>query len=231
MIEVLRSWLNGKRDYFEGIVLHQQLVGAVAVFTVLKKGETPFTRKKLNGDLMKHFVSLSQNVVIDIVLEQKAEAVVSTPEKKAETVTNVELYNVCKAAADLKYKEVMNLRAVLFSLSSSNDFTDPNTPERILARAQYAIDVVVGYQQVSALYDKADFVAKNGFLPTDNIVDLKSEFDNLSDSLVKQTIDNIRKNVSKMKKREATPERLALIQQHQLNLIKLNARWLLLKPM
>jgi hypothetical protein len=125
----------------------------------------------------------------------------------------------------------MNSRAVLFSMATPADFTDPNRPDLIAQRRKLAIQVVLDAQRVSQLYDKAAYVREHGQLPgaTDDQGE-ETDVDAIPDNLVKPKLDNLRKNYSKMKMRDQTPERLALMQKHHSNILKLEARWLLLKP-
>lgn len=146
---------------------------------------------------------------------------------------NSQLYDACKKEADKKYKEVMNMRAELFALARMDDFTDVNMPDKVQAREKLAVAVVAGYQQVSKLYDRADYVKQHGRLPHDENSPLgdggEENVDNIPDHLVKQTLDNLRKNYNKIKKREQTPERIALMQKHESTIKNLEARWNLLK--
>lgn len=143
---------------------------------------------------------------------------------------NEALYLICKKEADDAYKKVMNKRAVLFSLCSKEDLTDPNTPDRIQAREKLSLEVVREFNDVSKLYERADHVKIHGRLPDADAQENELDVEALPDHLVKPTLDNIRKNVNKIKKRELTAERLALLQKHDENIKKLDARWLLLKP-
>ena len=124
----------------------------------------------------------------------------------------------------------MNARAVVFALANTGDFSDPNTPDRITARAKLALQVVQGFVKTSQLYDNAAFVKEYGRLPGSESGD-DNEYDHLPDNLVKPTLDNLRKNINKIKKREQTPERVALLQKHEANLKKLESRWHSLKSL
>ena len=136
---------------------------------------------------------------------------------------------LCKNEADLAYKKVMNDRAVLFSLANVDDFTDPNMPAKVQEREKLAIAVVTGFQKVSDLYDTANYVKENGRLPNSD-TSTETEYDNLPDELVKQQLDNCRKAFNKLKSKEQTPVRIELMQKHQENIKKLEARWHSLKP-
>jgi ribosome-binding ATPase YchF (GTP1/OBG family) len=124
----------------------------------------------------------------------------------------------------------MNLRAVAFSLATVEGFEDVNRPDLVAKRSPIVVDAVIKYQRASKLYDIAKYVHDHGRLPNEDAEhDEATEMDAVPDELVKSTLDNLRKNYNKMKKREQTPERVALLQKHVTNIKKLEARWHLLK--
>ena len=94
------------------------------------------------------------------------------------------------------------------------------------------MNVVEGYKEASELYDKAEYVRINGRLPDQPALepDDESDYDNIPDHMVKQELDNLRKNYNKMKKRPQTPERVVLLQKHEMNIKKLEDKWHSLKP-
>ena len=229
MLETLRSWLNGPRDYFTGVVLFAQLGNDAQLTTLFRKGRNDYRYGRLQAELsaicerMKAQDSGMPHVVIPIA---------RTPvEKLGPTVPNPELYAACKLKADKQYKEAMNNRAILFSMAVPDDFDPPNLLDKIAQRSPLAITVMQQFILASRLYDEADHVRVHGRLPgLENLPEGPDEYSGLPDTLVKATMDNIRKNVNKLKRREQTPERLELIQRHTSNLIKLEKRWALLKP-
>lgn len=241
MLETIRAWLNGTREYYTGVVLYSKMGSDTSLLNLLKKGETPYTADRLLQEMLS---------ICNELKSQKndpanpVQSPVGVPDNEPtgnqcapregnvhrELHHNPELYVACKALADKTYKEVMNLRAELFALARADDYTDPNTPDKIKAREKLAVIVVLGFQKVSLLYNRADYVKKHGRLPDQNDEQEENDYDALPDHLVKGALDNLRKNVNKMKKREQTPERLALIQKHQSNIQKLETRWRLLKP-
>jgi hypothetical protein len=252
MLETLRAWLKGNKDYDTGVDLYSQVGDNAALIRLFANGATDFNRRRLEQELLKICKTLKNNPndyswhsdtgrpVSNIVglrpeskLQQEPggghhEDRIPTPSAPAKQPANLELYNAAKLQADKLYKQTMNNRAVLFSLAQ-DDYTEPNTEERINARAKLALSVVMNFQEVSALYDKAEHVKTFGRLP-DQGDNEENEYDHLPDHLVKQTLDNLRKNLSKIKKREQTPERIALQQKHEANIQKLSDKWHLLKP-
>ncbi len=235
MLETLRAWLNGKKEYFTGVAIYAQLGDNSKLLEVLKKGATPFTTKRLGEELLAICNQLKEknNVTPTSTGNGKSPLITNrTFEKTFESKSDVHprnatLYESCKKEADLAYKKVMNTRAVLFA--SIHSLEDPNTPEKIKERAKQAIDIVEGFKHVSQLYDDADHVRVHGYLPGTDSGDKETEYDATPNHLVKQSLDNLRKNYNKMKKREATPVRVAMLQQHEKNIAKLEGRWSKLK--
>lgn len=257
MLTTLRAWLNGTREYFTGVALYDTLGADAVLKSLFKKGKTTFTYDRLQEELLKicndlkkqkHESTHSADRVVHSKLvkrqatdtskhqeesqqaKTKVEHAANNSSTNAAPAQNNELYDACKKEADKKHKEVMNMRAELFALARMDDFTDINMPDKIQAREKLAIVVVTGYQQGSRLYDKADYVKQHGRLPNDDDEEVQeTNVDNIPDALVKQTLDNLRKNYNKIKKREQTPERIALMQKHEVTVKQLMARWEILK--
>ncbi len=224
MLDALRAWLNGKREYYTGVALFEQLSDNKGLLIVLRKGKTEFTYKRLQEELMSICLRMKAET-------NKAPAQPAKQNPEPFAPVNNELYEACLKEAHLLYKELMNERALLFASTVSQDYEDINRLDLIQQRSKQAVDLVVKYQRVSQHYDRADYVKLHGKLPTDLNNELPAdEYDSLPDHLVKQTLDNLRKNYNKIKKREATAERIALLQKHEVNIKKVEARWLLLKP-
>lgn len=235
MLELLRAWLNGDKNYYSGIALYEKAGDNAALLAVFKKGPTSYTIKRLESVLMDICLKLkekeneySKNTKSTAKTVKAIKTTSRQPLPKAIEPANSKLYTAAKLEADKLYKEVMNNRAVLFAMVSTMDITEPNTEAKINERAKLAMDVVVGFNKASSLYEKADFVKSNGRLPGEENDEI-NEYDHLPDNLVKQTLDNLRKNYNKMKKRDPTAERVALLQKHEANIKKLSKRWDCLK--
>ena len=256
MLETLRTWLNGNREYYSGVVIYSTISKKNEdLLELFKQGRNEFRERRLQKELLFLCEKLKK-----IQIEKCSDSAINNTNEPADTnsiynlhspgqqngektkepgertggvaqgIQNEELWRSCKLSADNLYKQIMNDRAVLFGLSKCETWEDPNQPLRINAREQLAINVVTGYQKVSQLYDQADYVKTHGHLPDQGEAAEENEYDHLPDGLVKQTLDNLRKNYNKIKKREQIPERIALQQKHVINIKKLKARWLLLKP-
>lgn len=220
MLDTLRAWLNGNRNYCTGVILYSKLGDDKNLLAVLEKGPNDFRVRRLQEELL------------NICNKMKAKDTGTRPDdpishpntQPADKPVNEDLYQACKREADQLYKKVMNDRAVLFSLARESDFADPNLPEKIKAREKLAIDVVTGFQKLSQLYDRAAYVAKTGRLPEGDD-SAETEYNNIPEALVKQQLDNSRKAFNKLKNKEQTPERVALMQKHETNIKKLEEKW------
>lgn len=242
MVERLTKWFNSGKDYFKGVVLYSHAEHDAALLRLFKNGPSPYNRQRLEKELQAKLQQLQTNASLkaqgnpiqirNVVLK---EAAPTYPLQKPAVITvddvpeNNELYNAAKAAADKEYKRIMNMRAELFALARQDDFTDPNSPDRVAQRRQLALDVVKGFNDVSLLYEKADYIKNTGRIPDYELPEEKMDPMLIPDSLVKQVLDNTRKNYNKMKKREQTPERILLQQQHEKTISILSERWALLK--
>lgn len=257
MLEQLRAWLNGDREYAAGVVLFSQLSENKPLVQLFSKGKTDYCYQRLQEELL-HICnrlkselngSRGENTPVGQSSTTSIPVTSGTEQSHADNATNTRgvlafvttpsidqdkqgLYDACKAEADKHYKEVMNQRAELFALARPDITIDLNVPDKIQGRSKLAVQVAEGFKHVSALYDKADYVKLHGKLPNEAQTGADEELnvDNLPNHLVKQTLDNLRKNVSKMKKRAQTPERVALLQKHAGNIKKLEARWRSLQP-
>lgn len=228
MKEILRRWLNGDRDYFRGLVLFKELSSNKALVGLLMKGPSEYNVQRLNKELTDLYAQMSAP---DRVINTKKEPGTAPVDISDQGTKESEIYLAAKAEADLEYKKVMNLRAELFALTRVDDISEINKPDLLEKRSKLAVEVVYQYNLVSKLYEKADFVRKNGRLPIQEPEQISpvQKYKDLPDALVKQTLDNLRKNYNKMKKREATPERVQLLTEHKEGIEILEKRWHLLK--
>lgn len=220
MLDQLREWLNGSREYYKGVALYE-IVGDNADFLSLaKKGKSDFTHKKLQDALLKICLQL-KNEIIEPADKISQHAAPAAPENKP-------LYEAALKEATLLFKESMNDRATLFALANTEGFEDPNRPDLVAQRSKQAVDLVVKYNRVSELFDRAAYVKKHGRLPVDEADE--NEFDALPDHLVKDALNNARKAYNKLKSKEQTAERVALMQKHKKNIKKLELKWQSLRP-
>lgn len=221
MLEQLRAWLNGARDYQQGVGLYYVVGDNLQYKGLFIKGKTDFTYKLLQDELMA------------ICLRLKNTAAGSAPAATTATdpgPVNAALYEASRKEANIQYKAAMNSRAVLFRMATAAlTSLDPNTDEQILARQQLAVDVVNNYNEASALYDRADYVKKHGKLPDEAVMQPEEEKTDVADVMVFYTLCNSRKYYNKMKARRDTAKNVAKMQQYQERIKELENRWQLLK--
>ncbi len=232
MFEIIRNWLNSKdKNYFKGVLIYEQCGDNKKLLVLFKKDRTPWCEKRLLEELQRCYDQLKLTISPTPIIAKLPAVQVQINRDPVEKIPNAELYNTCRTAALNQYKEAMNMRANLFALARVEEFEDPNDPGSVAARSSLSIEVVMAFNKASKLFDDADFVKIHGYLP--NQYPDQEEDNNMNtipDALVKQTLDNLRKNFNKIKKREQTPERVALLQKHAGNIKLLEEKWNLLKP-
>lgn len=231
MLQLIKDWLNGSREYYTGVSLYAQNNPQVDLLEILRAGPNDFRKRRLLEEILAIYkeINVEQNDSVKVAAKPNLDK--AAPAKLPETILNPDLYAACKSKADEEYKKVMNARAVLFKMANRFEtWEDPNLEHCINERAKLAIEVVQGFQRISDLYDTADFVKANGRLPLQQQEDTDQDYEHLPDALVKQRLDNARKAYNKMKKKETTPARVALLQQHEINIKKLTAQWHSLQP-
>lgn len=245
----LRAWLNGNRDYNTGVAIYAINDPDENLLHVLKQGPNAFRAARLQEQLISIYNQLKsdadnnpgdfnrrgtgmpgtddQGADPQQQDHKKTTAGPAGHGKKEQRPVNVALYDACKLEADNAYKKVMNTRAILFKMTDGEQWENPNQEHKINDRAPLAIEVVQGFQRVSALYDRAEYVKLHGRLP--DVGDPEeveaSEYDHSPDALVKLHLDNARKALNKLKKKESSPERIQLMQQHEKNIKKLEIKW------
>lgn len=235
MLDLVNRWLKSDREYFTGVVIYKKLPGHFPhLLELLQQGPTPFSRNKLGEALQMASITLQANAASNpehtgVVI--RAVNLNPKEEKPAEVIentepVNAELYTSAKMEADNLYKTTMNARAVLFNLARHEIGSDPNFPDKIEQRRELAIEVVKNFRRVSALYVRADYIKKTGKLPdAEQTDDEESDVDLITDIRVKQELDNLRKNVSKTKRKPVTAERTLKLQQWAAQIKILEQRW------
>ena len=212
MINSIKKWLDEGRHYWKGVVIYSNIPNHDRVFVLRFKKNRTDENEKILCELIKNYYQ-----------KIKAESILEMPninEVKKE-IQEDELYLSCKAQADSFYKDVMNKRAVLFSLSKKKSCTQ----EEMEQRRNLALDIVDGFKKVSELYDKADYVKTHKQLPC---IKIKSK-DKMPDFMVYFNLENARKNMNKLQKLSKTPERIQAISELSIKLEQLKKRWLSLR--
>ena len=228
MFDTIRAWLNGNREYFTGTSIFKKCSKDVRLIALLSSGKNAYNEKRLQQEMLQVYTDLKAQQVPDTIIIN----IPKKPEKySAKSQKNIpapesEIYTGAKNHASKVYKDCMNKRAQLFAMAKVEDWEEENTLARIAERGKLAIEVVMLYNQASKLYDAADFILENGRTPAEVLTDAEEEpFKHLPDHLIKHTLSNARKALNKLKVKEPTPERLALIAQHTASIQILEKKW------
>lgn len=207
--ERILQWLNGTRNYSDGVALYCAFGDDMQLKLSLVKGENEFSKKALVAAFEK------------MVRPPDATEVPKPAEASPELLAAV------TEEAQKAWKQLMNERALLLSLCRNANSMAENAAADVQVRGKLALQILRFHKNtVLPAYDKLDYVRLYGQLPParpDQLPDTDALI--VPDHLLKQTIDNLRKNLGKMRKREATPERVALIEKHEANLKQLLQRW------
>jgi len=214
--EKIIQWLsNPKAPFAEGVALYFANGNSLKVKHQLLQGETIANRALLVTSLK------SIPGIPDV------QPATDSPQLKTAILASL------RQEAFTAWKELMNKRAVLLRMCRFAPGEAENNPEHVQLRGRLALEIIrYNRNEVTTAYDNLYNYERNGQLPelpTEECEPDQDEYALLPDVRVKATIDNLRKNLSKIRKREPTPERLALIARHETNLQKLLARWHSLK--
>lgn len=210
MKETLKLWLNGDRHYNAGLILLANADPQNPHITFLRKKENP---EKLTSLIRACYHALKGKVETSAPAATKINYTTSRPETADR---DFELF----ATANETYKLCMNKRAELFAMCR-NGINDGNKDKKELAH-----QVVILYQKASREYAQAKYEQIHGKLPEQK---QETEYE-VPDALVKATLDRLRNNRTKLKGRQATPERLQKIAEYDNHIETLEKRWHLLKP-
>jgi hypothetical protein len=235
MFQLIRNWLNGSQEYFTGMALLKRCNPAPSetILVELRKGPTEINRKRLREMLAAEFqknAGVSSSPTPQPLKTPKNAVPATTLPVSPSDHSKNPICIACKREADNLYKQMMNERAVLFAgIRSLQPHEDPNRPDLIQKRKKPCIDIAMMAIKVGRLYNRADYALKHGKIPEMEFAAEQCDADNIPDHLVKQRLDNLRKNISKMSKREPTPERLTLILSHRKSIETLESRWKIIR--
>lgn len=220
MLELLRNWMNGSRDYNRGVFLFCILSDDSDLIAFFSKYSSDFAHRRLNEEMEKIYTNLTRPA------KSEAEDVPPGPDPQPETppapAKNPELEEVCDQKAMQLYKQMMNDRAILFNLTKVEGWEDINKPDLVEQRRQLALQICATNYEVSQAYSDLAHVREFGRLPADDATDENTE---VTDIRLNAEIANLRSSITKLRKRSQTPERVSLIQKHQEKLDGLIRRW------
>jgi hypothetical protein len=218
MIDELCAWLNSKREYHAGAILYSLYGSNDALKNLFLNGPTPYNTSKLLEELKALYYAATETD--EKPVSHRPPKVYTKPYR---TIDN-ELVTACDTKAKNLYKELMNKRAVLFNLCKCEMDEDENAPDKVKQRGKLAFELLEINYAVDKAYDELAYVRTNGTLPGDE-PPVQEKYSLLPDAMVKHEIDNLRKNLNKIKKKPVTPQRLVAIKEHEDNLKKLEQRW------
>jgi len=222
----LTAWLNSKRDFNEGVQIYLKYGDNKQFVQLLLDGETAYTRKNLFENLRGIYYDLKNGTTQTDPVVKKQQAEVTAPIVTHTDQTQVplpapalqpqkgELYNVCKRDADRHYKELMNLRAQLFALCDVNDSKMDDAHDLIQQRQDIVLQLMNLQYETDQAYEKLRYVEEHGTLPT--ITEAKPEEIPTNPILLLKFKKNLVSGINKLKKKEQTRERIALLT-HKLN--------------
>jgi hypothetical protein len=236
MRDKIAAWLKGNRDYGMGVALYVAYGTDRKLKHALLQGKNPFNEKRLLAELsaMVHEMpvpgpanSQPQAVKFTAVPYRQQSEQNPLPSIRI-TESSTALIARVQQEAFTAWKELMNKRAMLFALCQTDGWEDENEPGKVAMRGKLALEILEFHDKVVLpAYNRLDHVRATGTLPKEMSAAPTQEeaYSALPDHQVKRTIDNLRKNLGKMRRREPTPERLAMIAEHEANLQKLLRRW------
>lgn len=208
MFQILHKWFINDCHYWKGVVIYESMENADPSLVISFKN----SRSTENENLLKSLLLEYYNKAKESQSIQPEPLIVNTSNKNI-------LLEACQKEASDAYKKMMNKRAVLFALVKK----EINTQENIEVKKKLALEVVTDYKQVTNLYDKVVYVKTHNKLPEP--VKAQKSIDDIPDFMIKQSIDNLRKNINKLKKKEPTSKRISLLQSHNSTLENLLSKW------
>lgn len=234
----LVQWLNSSREWDKGVDLIQKFATDQQVRNLFAEvSPSPVYADMLFQEIRSIYYALKNSKpVVPIEPEEitppqpkfptgglvriQAEPVLPA-EKESDSFRDSPLAVQCKLEADKLYKLMMNTRAELFAQCSTGPVHGENSDEALSIRSDLAMKIMELQYDVDMAYERYRYVIANGQLPDSP----SSEFQVPTDPMdLLQTKLNLQKAINKLKRREQTAERIALIQQksEHLNLV-LNA--------
>lgn len=233
MHDVIRLWLNSKREYYQGLALAISFYDNKPLLEIMKIFDNERNKARLLEIMQTEFESLKQKTGKNtlkktLALKPDIQIKCKSTIQNASDFSKSPVYILAKNEADKAYRKTMALRAILFEKTKAENWEDVNIPSRVQERSKAAVEVVLEHRKASQFYETADFVLKNGSLPVVEETN-EVEFEALPDHLVQKALSNARKAISKLRNKPPTAARQELIEKHQANIDALQKKWDLLK--
>ncbi len=224
MLALLKIWFNGSRDYHKGVLLFCSLSEDQELKAFFLNNASEYTRRRLSEEMEKLYNAMKRPTPAE---EQPVPPPAPIAPLPPDPPKNPALEVACDQKALQLYKQMMNDRAILFNLTKVEGWDDVNKPDLVEQRRVLALRVISTNYEVSQAYDDLAYVREHGNLPEYVQPETASE---ISDIELRSAIANLRANLTKLRKRAQTPERVTLIQKHQTKLLELEDRWKQIKP-
>jgi len=125
---------------------------------------------------------------------------------------NPELEKATKLEADKYYKILANTRAQLFGLCTIERMPNENNAESVSLRENLALQIMDMQSDVDIAYSRYRYVCEHGKLPEQVSDADQSEELPTNPILLERKRVNLIKSINKLKAKEATPERVTLLQ-------------------
>ncbi len=206
----LLRWLNSpQKEYTAGLnILHRLGNDEALVRKLINEGSDATNRQLLFDSLRAIFYRLKG------IAPQAApaQATAPTPEVVA-TPKNPELEKATKLEADKYYKILANTRAQLFGLCTIERMPNENNAEAVSLRESLALQIMDMQSDVDIAYSRYRYVCEHGKLPEEVSDADQSEELPTNPILLERKRVNLIKSINKLKAKEATPDRVTLIQQ------------------
>lgn len=221
MRELIIRWKKSGKKYDDGVSIYVKYGDNDSLKKLLQKEQTEYCKNRLSEELDLLLNPQQFSGDSNIVTEPISDPV---PKNKGE---NSPVYDSCIQEANKAYKESMNARAVLFSMIPDGAH-DINAPQLVDQRRDLALKTLRYHAMASELYDKADFVKTNGYLP-DSGSNQQTKIQDVHDVMVFYELYNRRKRISRVNQRDKTPENVQESELLRTEIDELEKRWQSLK--
>ena len=244
MMEDLRIWLDCDRNYFEGIEMLLALSGDASLKDFFMDHFSNFSQSLLHKELARLYKELEKTAA-----QQKAKTAAPVTildqlrrwlNGEREYAKGVEIF--CKSSEDASlisffkdhdtdYSHVRldsKLEDLYKELCSKEETQQNATVTTLIPDEGSSIeqeDNTLKLTESNSAGDQSDELDPGDQNGTVSPSELSQQDANIPDAELKHVIDNIRKSLSKLRQREQTPERMVMIQKHQIRLELLLQRW------
>lgn len=237
----LVAWLNSARKYADGVEVYKKLGKDAELLRYFTSAHTTMSQDKLFQTLRQLYYALKKAANEKSIRQSIKPSETSSNDKENTQKSNdsnsrisrplvlqtvatqnemlrgdSSLKEACKNEADKIYKEMMNVRALLFAQCHIEPVPGENSSAAVAIRKEMALRVVNMQPAMNEAYKKLHYVEEHGKLP---------DADDQEDELPTNPIElermrsNLLKNISRHKRNpDQSAERIALIKKHELTL-------------